>query len=98
MASLTTTPSRVLRSPTVYPFAFFFGFFAAAVAVLAARLAGFLAALGALGARLGASTTGVGATAAATAAGDPPRSRMMVYARARSRRTSPTRDGLLARH
>ena len=59
MASLTTTPSRVLRSPTVYPFAFFFGFGAAAVAVLAARLAGFFAALGALAAGSGASTTGV---------------------------------------
>ena len=32
----------------------------------------------ALAAGLGASTTGEGATAAATAAGEPPRSRMMV--------------------
>src|SRR5687767_5810283 len=100
MASLTTTPSRLLRSPTAYPFAFFlaaafgaFDDFRAALGAFgfdafAATFFGFRAA-GSAGAA-GFSTAG-GATMRAA-----PRSRLIVYARARSRRAIPSRDGFLA--
>src|SRR5262249_32345513 len=95
MASLTTTPSRLLRSPTAYPFAVFF--LAAAFGVLAAF--GFFAAFAVLSAALVFAATflvaGAGA-GAATTSGAPPRSRWIVYARARSRRASPIRDGFFA--
>jgi hypothetical protein len=59
MASLTTTPSRVLRSPTAYPFAFFFAFgLAVALAALAGLAAFALAGLAFRGAlRSGALVT-----------------------------------------
>src|SRR5258706_5177630 len=100
MVSLTTMPSRVLRSPTAYPFAFFFAFGLAAARAALAGLAAFalagLAFLVALGAAGTAVAVATGAAAAATAAGAPPRSRMIVKARARSRRAMPMRAGFLA--
>src|SRR5215510_5466123 len=95
MASLTTTPSRLLRSPTAYPFAVFLG--AAAFDALAAF--GFFAAFAGLSAAfvLAATFLAAGAeTGGATISGAPPRSRWIVYARARSRRACPIREGFLA--
>src|SRR5262245_16687560 len=95
MASLTTTPSRLLRSPTAYPFAVFF--VAAAFDALAAF--GFFAAFAGLSAAfvLAAAFLAAGAeTGGATISGAPPRSRWIVYARARSRRACPIREGFLA--
>src|SRR5882762_5106912 len=103
MGSLTTTPSRLLRSPTAYPFAVFF--FAAAFGALAAfdtfaAFAGVAAAcaFAARGGGAGAAWAGAAATAAGadTASSAPPRSRWIVYARARSRRAWPIFDGFLA--
>src|SRR5213593_4142555 len=103
MASLTTTPSRLLRSPTAHPFAVFFfakarpasAFDAfAALAGLAAAFAfaaGFFAGTAAVS--FGAATAAAGAV---SVSGAPPRSRRIVYARARSRRAWPIRDGFLA--
>src|SRR3989442_2307274 len=99
MASLTTTPSRLLRSPTAYPFAVFF---AAALGALAAfdvfaAFAGLAAAFA-----FAAGLDGAGAAGAATAAtaapgalatsGAPPRSRRILYARARARPAWPIFD------
>src|SRR5262249_10591452 len=94
MASLTTTPSRLLRSPTAYPFAVFFvaAFDALAAFGFFADLAGLSAAF-VLAAAFLAAGAGVGG---ATISGAPPRSRWIVYARARSRRACPIRDGFLA--
>src|SRR5215510_14973788 len=86
MASLITTPSRLLRSPTAYPFAVFF---LAAVFGVFAAFASF-SALAFAAAFCGAGAGG------ATTSGAPPRSRWIVYARARSRRACPIRDGFLA--
>src|SRR5215468_11558767 len=93
MASLTTTPSRLLRSPTAYPFAVFF---VAAFDALAAF--GFFAPFAGLSAAFVLAATFLAGVAAggATTSGAPPRSRWIVYARARSRRAWPIRDGFFA--
>src|SRR5947207_5429434 len=102
MASLTTTPSRLLRSPTAYPFAVFFlaaALGALAVLPLGAALADLRAALPLAATFFAAGAAGSGrvsTAAAVTASGAPPRSRAIVYARARSRRACPIFDGFLA--
>src|SRR5262245_17447009 len=94
MASLITTPSRLLRSPTAYPFAVFF-LTAAFDALLAFGVFVPFAGFSALA--FAAAFFGAGAgTGGATTSGAPPRSRWIVYARARSRRACPIREGFLA--
>src|SRR5258705_13189861 len=100
MASLTTTPSRLVRSPTSYPFAVFF--FAAALGALAAFVDVFAALAGLPAFAFSADRAGTGATAAgaaagaATARGTPPRSRWIVEARRRAPPAWPIRGGVLA--
>src|SRR5215813_9559703 len=92
MASLITTPSRLLRSPTAYPFAVFF---LAAVFGALETFGVFAAFAGFSALAFAAAFCGAGA-GGATTSGAPPRSRWIVYARARSRRACPIRDGFLA--
>src|SRR5712692_7365895 len=102
MASLTTTASRVFRSPSAMPYALFLFFAVAAfavgfgfAAVAALRLAGaVLATLGSVTAAIAAAT--VGADTAGGVSTRAPCSRRIVKARATSRRAWLIRDGFLA--
>src|SRR5687768_9414435 len=101
IASLTTTPSRLFRSPTAYPFAFFLAATFGALDVLAALVAFRFAAFATpiyLGGRSARSTLAAGfasvAGGATTRAAQ--RSRLIVYAHSRSHRAWPSRDGVSA--
>src|SRR5256885_11555376 len=99
MASLTTTPSRVLRSPTAYPFAFFFGLALAAAFAALAGLAAFVALAGLAvfltwaALRAGSATpVATRRAAAATAAGPAPPSPLDPSAPAPAPPAAPARD------